>query len=221
MTVDKNIKKINALFDEIASYYDKMNNFISFGTQYFIKKSAISKLNIKKSSRVLDLACGTGDIVKIASSIECEIIGLDISNNMLEIAKEKNPEKEFILGDILSLPFSDFEFNYAIITFGLRNVENRTRALSEINRILKKGGKFLHLDFGEHNFFSKIFDYFTPLIVKIFKVKKDNYNYLIQSKNEYPEPNELIEEFKKAGFRLVNRKDYLFGAISAQIMEKI
>ena len=174
MTVDKNIKKINALFDEIASYYDKMNNFISFGTQYFIKKSAISKLNIKKSSRVLDLACGTGDIVKIASSIECEIIGLDISNNMLEIAKEKNPEKEFILGDILSLPFSDFEFNYAIITFGLRNVENRTRALSEINRILKKGGKFLHLDFGEHNFFSKIFDYFTPLIVKIFKVKKDN-----------------------------------------------
>ncbi|MBR2068393.1 MAG: ubiquinone/menaquinone biosynthesis methyltransferase [Candidatus Gastranaerophilales bacterium] len=221
MAIDKNPKKITKIFNEISSYYDFMNNLISFGLHYFIKIIAVNNLKIKKNSKVLDLACGTGDIVKIISKKEdIDITGLDISEKMLDIAKKKNPDKKFIEGDILNLPFLDSEFDYVTITFGLRNIENRQKALSEIYRVLKNKGRFLHLDFGEHNFISKIFDTLTPFIVKIFNKDKASYEYLIKSKNDFLQPDDLVEEFKNAGFKLLCKKYCLFKTISFQIMEK-
>jgi len=222
MQINKNPTKIKQLFDEIASYYDFINNIISFFTHYFIKILAIKDLKIKDNSKILDLACGTGDITKIVSKYypKTDITGLDISDKMLDIAKKKNPDNKFVLGDILNLPFKDNKFNYITIFFGLRNVENRTNAINEIYRVLKKDGLFLHLDFGEDNFLSKIFDFLTPLIAKFFRKNIEHYKYLIESKNDYPKPDDLIEEFKHAGFKFVSKKYFLFKTISCQIMKK-
>ena len=140
---------------------------------------------------------------------------------MLDKAKLKNPDKKFILGDILNMPFQNEEFDCATIAFGLRNIENRTLAISEIHRILKKGGLLLHLDFGKHNLISKIFNITTPFCIKIFAKNKSSYEYLIKSKNDYPEPDELINEFQNSGFKLINKKYYLFNAVSSQIFQKI
>ncbi len=221
MTCDKNPEKISKMFDEISPYYDKMNNFISFGTHYLIKKIALKNLKIGKNSYVLDLCCGTGDFTHIISKIEpkSKIIGLDNSVEMLKLAKIKNPKKAFMHGDCTNLPFAADEFDYITIGFGLRNIENRKKAISEIYRTLKTGGKFLHIDFGKHNLSSKIFDFIVNLAGRLCQADK-NYKYLIESKNEYPEPDELIKEFEVQGFKLLKHQDFLFGVISYQIFGK-
>lgn len=219
---DKNPEIIKNIFNDIAGYYDKMNSIISFGLHYLIKKSAINLLCIKENSLILDLCCGTGDITKIVNAVSpsSKVIGVDNSEKMLIKAKMKNPDNLFVQADCTNLPFKNSEFDYASISFGLRNIQNRTSAISEIYRVLKSDGKFLHLDFGEHNIFSKIFDFSLTVIINIVPINKEHYKYLIESKKQYPRPTELINEFKNAGFSFIKKKNYLFGVITAIIMQK-
>lgn len=222
MTCDKGTERIKKMFDEISKYYDKMNNIISLGCHYIIKYLAIRKLDLKPRSMILDLCCGTGDFTQIISKFypRVKVIGLDISDEMLKLAKTKNPIGVFMKGDCTNLPFENAEFDYVTMGFGLRNIEDRKKTLSEIYRVLDNGGKFLQLDFGKHNFISRIFDFIVPLFAKITGANENHYKYLINSKNEFPEPDNLIREFEDAGFKYVARRDYLFGVISMQIMEK-
>lgn len=222
MACDKDPQKIQNMFEEIASYYDKMNNFISFGSHLVVKFLAIKELDIKPRTMVLDLCCGTGDFTKIISKYfpRAKVIGLDFSKNMISIAKQKNPKGVFMQGDCTALPFGEGEFDYITMGFGLRNIKNRGAALSEIYRVLEKGGKFLQLDFGEHNKISRVFDFLVPLFARILKVNSGHYKYLLDSKDEFPKPAELIKEFELYGFKFVKRCDYLFGTICAQILEK-
>lgn len=222
MNDKKNPEKIKNMFDEISSYYDRMNNLISFGLHKIIKIKVLKELNIKSKSMILDICCGTGDFTQIIAKLQPKsyIIGLDISEKMLKIAKKKNPNKTFMVGDVTSLPFKNEEFDYITVGFGLRNIQDRQKALNEIYRTLKNGGKFLHLDFGMHNKISKVFDYIVPFIAKIEKVNFNSYEYLADSKKTFPEPLELISEFNEHGFKTVKKIDFLFGAISAQIMTK-
>ncbi len=222
MQCDKNPKKIQNMFDEISTYYDKMNNLISFGTHYIIKILSIKMLEIKPNTIILDTCCGTGDFSKIISKIypKTKIIGLDFSVSMIKLAKQKSPKNVFIQGDCTALPFSENEFDYIIMGFGLRNINDRKKALSEVFRVLKDGGKFLHLDFGNHNFLSKIFNIFVPIIVKFAGKNSEHYKYLLESKESFPTPDILIKEFESAGFKFLKRQDYLFGTISAQITYK-
>lgn len=222
MPCDKSLEKVKETFDNISSYYDKTNNLMSLGTHYLIKYLALKSLVIKNESMVLDLCCGTGDFTKIfsCSSPSSKVIGLDNSIEMLKLAKAKNPNKAFIQGDCLNLPFGENEFDIVTIGFGLRNIEDRKKALSQIHKVLKDGGQFLHLDFGKHNIFSKIFDLYVKFLSVFFIKNPESYLYLIESKNEYPQPDELIKEFENSGFKLLKRKDFIFGVISAQVFTK-
>ena len=151
---------------------------------------------------------------------QSKITGLDNCENMLKIARTKNPEADFILKDCLKTGFKDDKFNYITMAFGLRNVEQRGEALKEIYRILKPEGQFLHLDFAKHNLFNKIFNLTTSIFIKFFIAHKNHYRYLIESKNEYPEPDLLIEEFKQAGFKNFKKKYFLCKTICAIVCEK-
>ena len=136
---DKSPQKIKNMFDNIAPYYDQMNDYISVFTHKIIKKSAVKLLKIKPNSLVLDLCCGSGDFSEIITKIEqkAKVIGLDSSLNMLKLARRKHPELVFMEGDCTDLPFNN-EFDYITIGFGLRNLQNRELAISQIY-------KFLHL----------------------------------------------------------------------------
>lgn len=218
---DKSPENIKNLFNEIAQYYDKVNNFISMGTHYIIKLLALKALDIKPRAMVLDICCGTGDFTQLVQKFypRAKIIGIDFSQNMLKLAKLKNPKGVFLQADCTNLPFKDNDFDYVTASFGLRNVQERTKAISEIYRVLNDDGKFLHLDFGNHNKLSKIFDIIVPICAKLLKLNTEHYKYLTDSKNEFPEPDELIKEFENSRFTLLKRKDFLFGAISAQILQ--
>lgn len=222
MTTNKNPEKIQTMFDEISSCYDKMNNIISLGTHNIIKYLAIRNFDIIPRTNILDICCGTGDFTRIIMNFypRTKVIGLDFSQKMVKLAKTKNPKGVFIQGDCTNLPFSDNEFNSITMGFGLRNIENRLTALKEAYRVLCKGGKFLHLDFGYHNIWGTMFDVLTNIIL-IFIPNKEHYKYLIQSKNEFPEPDELIKEFELAGFKCEKVCNFMFGAISAQIYTKL
>ncbi len=222
MTVFKAPEYIQNLFNLIAEKYDLLNNAMSFGLHKIIKKDCIKLLNLKEGTNILDGCCGTGDMARFVKEIQplSEVTGVDFSENMLNIAEKKVKNVHFMKKDVTSTDFPDNSFDAVIMGFGLRNISNPERALSEILRILKPGGKFLHLDFGQKNFASSLFNLIIPISAFIFGGDFKSYFYLIKSKNAFPEPDELISDFEKGGFVFVKRKDYLFGIISTQILRK-
>jgi demethylmenaquinone methyltransferase/2-methoxy-6-polyprenyl-1,4-benzoquinol methylase len=109
-----------------------MNNKISLGSHYIIKILALKQLVLRENMMILDACCGTGDFVRILSKSGLRVIGLDFSKEMIKIAKSKNPHGVFIHGDVTDLAFGENEFDVITMGFGLRNVENRKKALEEI-----------------------------------------------------------------------------------------
>ncbi|MBR6098516.1 ubiquinone/menaquinone biosynthesis methyltransferase [bacterium] len=223
MTTDKTPEKISEMFDDIALNYDRNNNIISLGLHNRIKKLALKNLTLKDNFKILDICCGTGDIEKILlkTKYALDITGIDFSEKMLLIANDCHSDKvHFIKADATDLPFEDNSFDTITMTFGLRNIQNRTKAIKEAYRVLRKDGEFLHLDFGVKNFPSKIFDFIAKTGIKLFYKDKLPYEYLINSKKEFPEPDEIIKEFAAENFKLKKKKDFLLGIISMQIYTK-
>jgi demethylmenaquinone methyltransferase/2-methoxy-6-polyprenyl-1,4-benzoquinol methylase len=223
MTTDKNPEKIANMFDNIAHSYDRNNNIISLGLHKKVKELALSELNYENEMKILDICSGTGDIEEIllGKKYNLDITGVDFSNKMLDVARQKFFDKiHFICADAANLPFSNNVFDIITMTFGLRNIQNREKAIQEAYRVLKPSGQILHLDFGVKNFPSKVFDFVAKSGIKLFYGNKLPYEYLINSKREFPQPEELVKEFESAGFKLKKRKDYLLGVISAQIYIK-
>ena len=221
--ITKDTQKIKNLFNEIAIYYDKMNNIISFGTHYIIKFLALRTLNLAPRTMLLDLCCGTGDNSRLLNKFfpRVKVIGLDFSANMVKIAKLKNPSSVFMQGDCTNLPFGENEFDYITISFGLRNIPDKDLALNQMYRVLKRGGKVMHLDVGNHNFAFKIFTFLIPIFAKIFRKSLDNYNYLKDSVNEFLEPEELVKLFETHNFKHIKTTNYLLGAIASEVFEKM
>ncbi len=222
MKYDKSPQAIQTMFNMIATRYDSINNIMSFGTHLSVKSACVKSLNIKPHDNVLDLCCGTGDLAGLIKSLypQACVTGIDFSENMLDIAKDKYPNIKFFQGDATNLPYQDNTFDIVTMGFGLRNIQNAEKAVEEVYRILKPNGKFLHLDFGEKNIISKIYDKITPFIVSRFTDNASAYSYLIKSRQIFPKPAELIKDFESKGFKLYKREDYLFGVISSQIMVK-
>ena len=216
--MNKSPKNIQKIFNTIAKNYDKLNDIISFGMQKRIKQKCINFLNISENTKLLDLCTGTGDLISLAKVKNS--IGVDFSENMLTIAKNKHPEYEFIQADCTRLPFGDNSFDIITMGYGLRNIENRKQALKEIYRVLKPNGEFLQLDFGNKNFAGKFFEILVPNFAKMMNADKDAYKYLVESKQNFPEPKELIKEIEKQGFKIKTYKFFIFNAISCQIFTK-
>jgi len=222
MKLDKSPQTIQTMFNVISDKYDFINKLISFGTQSIIKQSCINLLKVKPYSNVLDLCTGTGDMSRFVKKNQpkANVIGIDFSEKMIEIAKNKNNNINYFLGDVTNLPFSDNMFDYAIMSFGLRNILNSEKAIDEVYRILKPNGLFLHLDFGEKNCLNRLFDTIVPHITGIFTENKYAYDYLINSKRQFLVPDDLIKDFESKGFVLKIKKNFIFNTISCQIMEK-
>lgn len=222
MSFDKSPQKIQIMFNIIANRYDFLNNLMSLSTQRYIKYKSIKNLNIKPHDKIIDLCCGTGDLSIIIKQIEpqADVTGIDFSDKMLEVAKQKSQNIQYLQGDVTALPYPDNTFDCAVMGFGLRNIQNAEKAVEEAYRILKPGGCFMHLDFGKKNLISKVFDITIPVLTKLFTENYSAYTYLIKSKQIFPEPEDLIKDFESKGFRLKKRQDFLFGVISMQVMVK-
>ena len=220
--MDKSPDKIQHIFDKISSYYDFMNNIISFGTHKIIKKECVKMLNIPNRARVLDLCCGTGDTAWIIKKLykRSNVIGVDISEKMLNIARNKCRYVEFYNMDVSALSFEKCYFDIVTCTFGLRNVCNIESVFAAVYKVLRHGGEFMTLDFGYKNIFSKLFDKYVLFISKLLKKNLLAYNYLVQSKKEFVLPEEIIEIASKFNLHPTSKREFLFGTISMIIFTK-
>lgn len=220
------------IFDNLAKKYDDTTVLLSFGTKKSIDQKAIDKMPFPENAKVLDVCTGSGDIaVKIAKEYpDSQIIALDASEKMLEVAKIKAKDIKnikFIKGDALNLPFEDDSFDVAIISFGLRNLESLKNGLLEMQRVVKSNGFVVNIDQGKpSNFLFKIiyYSYFyniSPILGKLVfhRGEFNSFKYLPESNKYFPEQKELVKIFEELGFKNVKNYNYWMGAIAQQIAE--
>jgi demethylmenaquinone methyltransferase/2-methoxy-6-polyprenyl-1,4-benzoquinol methylase len=218
-------EQVKQMFDTISGNYDNLNRVISLGTDNKWRKKVIKMVADRNPDSILDIATGTGDLaIKFASATQANrIIGLDLSEGMLSMAKKKISGSEisekliFVQGDSEALDFEDNLFDVVTVSFGIRNFENLEKGLSEIYRVLKKDGLFVILETsvptkspfkqGYHFYSRRI----LPLIGKLFSKDKVAYSYLSESASLFPFGNELNNILRKNGFIEVENEPQTFG----------
>ncbi len=224
---------VNKVFDDVASRYDLMNDLMSGGIHRLWKDAFVARLNPPRQGnrpyRVLDMAGGSGDIAERivnASHGFAQVTVSDINQEMLNegIKRAKGwrftGQAEFIRANAEELPFADNSFDAYTIAFGIRNVPRIDRALSEAFRVLKRGGRFLCLEFSHPDVpgLDRIYDMFSKTVIpplgKVITGDSAPYTYLIESITQFPEPARFSAMMADAGFSRITHTP-LSGNIAA------
>ncbi len=230
---DAKKKQVAEMFDSISGKYDFLNHFLSLGIDIRWRKKAIKMLKDLQPKQILDIATGTGDFAIEALSLNPnKVIGVDISEGMLDVGRKKMVKKGYSeiidmqSGDSENLHFEDNKFDAVIVAFGVRNFENLEKGLSEMNRVLRPGGKAVILEFSKPTVFpfKQLYNfYFRWILPKIGKVvSKDNaaYTYLPESVKSFPYGNDFLEILKKTGYKNTKCRPLTLGISSIYVGEK-
>ena len=220
-------EQVEAMFDTIAPRYDLLNRVLSFGIDQRWRRQAVDLLRDAAPRRILDVATGTADLALQVLSLEPEkVVGVDISEEMLRIGRKKVEEAgeegrvELRKGDSERLPFSDSQFDAAMVAFGVRNFENLGRGLVEIQRVLRPGGKIVVLEFSHprafpvkqvYGFYSR---YVLPRIGGAVSGDAGAYKYLPDSVAAFPDGEDFLSQLRASGFDELHWKPLTFGVAS-------
>lgn len=224
-------ERVNDVFHKVASRYDLMNDFMSAGLHRLWKDTMISMLAPPKDKdfKVLDVAGGTGDIAfRIANSAgpKAHITVCDINTSMLGVGEERAAKEklekqvDFQEGNAEELPFEDNSFDAYTIAFGIRNVPRLAQAVSEARRVLKRGGRFMCLEFSKVDvpIMDKIYESYSfnaiPLMGEIVAKDRDSYQYLVESIRKFPNQARFEQIIRDEGFSRVMHRN-LTGGIAA------
>jgi demethylmenaquinone methyltransferase / 2-methoxy-6-polyprenyl-1,4-benzoquinol methylase len=207
-------EQVARMFDSISGRYDFLNHFLSLGIDIAWRKRAIRQLKKVQPKLILDVATGTGDFAVEALKLNPEkVIGIDISEGMLQVGRKKMKELgvdgliELLSGDSEKLPFPENKFDAVIVAFGVRNFENLEKGLSEMYRVLRPGGKVVILEFSKPTAFpfrQAYRFYFNFVLPKLGKwISKDNvaYTYLPESVQAFPDGNRFTAILSNLGFK--------------------
>ncbi|MFV9972371.1 MAG: bifunctional demethylmenaquinone methyltransferase/2-methoxy-6-polyprenyl-1,4-benzoquinol methylase UbiE [Francisella endosymbiont of Hyalomma asiaticum] len=225
-------KKVAGVFHSVAAKYDLMNDLMSFGIHRIWKKQTIAKSYVRKGDNVLDLAGGTGDLAyKFCQMVgsQGKVILSDINSSMLELGKEKLTNKgcvgniEYVQANAECLPFADNYFDCITISFGLRNVTDKYKALASMCRVLKPAGRLLVLEFSKLiiPLLSKVYDEYSfkalPFLGKIITQDAESYKYLAESIRKHPDQQTLKRIMYDAGFDNVEYQNMTGGIVALHI----
>ncbi len=226
-------EQVAEMFNSISGKYDFLNHFLSLGIDILWRKKAVKLLEKDQPKTLLDIATGTGDFAIEALKLQPEkVIGVDISEGMLEVGREKLKKKkldhiiDLQLGDSEKLLFDNNIFDAVIVSFGVRNFENLEMGLADMYRVLKPGGKTVILEFSKPTKFpfKNIYNfYFKSILPKIGRlVSKDQaaYTYLPESVQAFPDGSGFLNVLNKVGFKNTRCKPLTFGISSIYIGEK-
>jgi len=207
--------EVEQMFDRIAPRYDLLNRVLSLGIDVWWRKRAIAYLQTAQPAEILDVATGTADVaIQMAKILKPQrIVGIDIANQMLELGRGKIAAlglSDLITletGDSERLRFEDGSFDAVTVAFGVRNFENLEKGLSEMNRVLRSGGRVVILEFSKPHVFpikqlyNAYFKYVLPLIGRLTSRDMRAYTYLFESVQAFPEGNQFTEILTKTGFQ--------------------
>ena len=216
---------VQGVFDQVFDKYDLMNDFMSLGVHRSWKKTLLNMMNPFKNQKLIDVACGTGDIGKLYldnTDKENFITCVDPNEGMIAKGKEKLKKYNninWVISSAENLPLKENSFDFYTISFGLRNTKDLDKSLSEAHRVLKPGGRFFCLEFSKIqnenlDFVYKQYSKIIPLIGKFIVGQKEPYQYLIESIENFLNQDELIDLMKKNRFEKCSYRNLSGGIVS-------
>uniref|UniRef100_A0A6U9Q2L1 2-methoxy-6-polyprenyl-1,4-benzoquinol methylase, mitochondrial n=1 Tax=Picocystis salinarum TaxID=88271 RepID=A0A6U9Q2L1_9CHLO len=238
---DAKADMVHQVFARVAPSYDVMNDAMSGGLHRRWKDNMVEKLRPFASMRHLDVAGGTGDVAfrvlrqmlaqerKLGVGVERRgtVTACDINQNMLDVGMERARQQgldgsnlNFVRGDAEELPFEDESMDAYTIAFGLRNVTRKDRALSEAHRVLRRGGRFLCLEFSrvENPLLARLYDVYSfriiPEMGRAIAGDRESYQYLVESIRRFPAQQELSHMVREAGFKHVQCENVMSGVVA-------
>jgi demethylmenaquinone methyltransferase/2-methoxy-6-polyprenyl-1,4-benzoquinol methylase len=244
---DQRAAKVNHLFATIASRYDFINDLQSFGLHRRWKNRLVRLAKVAPGDRALDVCCGTGDIAQRLARAGAKVTGLDFSEPMLAVARQRSADRrghgsgpaiqeladsavrapEFIQGDATKLPFEVNTFDIVSVGYGLRNLTSWETGLTEMLRVTRPGGRVLVLDFGKPDNALWRWLYFTylrlfvPVLGLVFCGNASAYAYILESLKHYPAQNGVAAKMRELGMKNVRIVNLLGGVMSINYGEKV
>ena len=211
---------VRSMFDRISPVYDAMNRTMTMGLDQRWRRATVAAV-VQPGDRVLDACCGTGDLAVAALQAGATVTGLDFSERMLERARRKSDEIDWVQGDAEKLPFEDAGFDAATVGFGVRNLADLERGLTELRRVLRPGGRVAILEITRPSgllapFYRLWFDGFVPLLGKVLP-GGSAYTYLPASVRRFPGPDQLAGLLRGAGFEDVRWRTFAGGIVALHI----
>ena len=216
---------VQSVFDQVFDKYDLMNDFMSLGIHRLWKKSMLNMMNPSYNQKLIDVACGTGDIAKLYLNNvnkNSEITCVDPNKGMISKGKEKLDRYKninWIIAPAEKLPLSENSFDFYTISFGLRNTKNLDKSLSEAYRVLKPGGRYMCLEFSKIqnsnlDFLYKNYSKLIPYIGKAVVGDKEPYEYLTKSIEEFVNQEELIDLMRQNNFKNCSYRNLSGGIVA-------
>ncbi|QBZ82381.1 Ubiquinone/menaquinone biosynthesis C-methyltransferase UbiE [Hydrogenovibrio crunogenus] len=219
--LEEKVKKVKGVFDSVAGNYDIMNDVMSFGIHRLWKRHAIELSGIRPGNVVLDLAGGTGDLTKAFAKRVGKtgrVVLADINESMVRVGRDRLTNEgvignvDYTITNAEALTYPDNTFDLVTISFGLRNVTNKDKALEEIYRVLKPGGQLMVLEFSKvtQPLLAKAYDFYSfsilPKMGKLIADDEASYQYLAESIRMHPDQETLKQMMLEAGF---DKAEYL------------
>ncbi|MGL4821348.1 MAG: demethylmenaquinone methyltransferase [Bacilli bacterium] len=227
-------ERVHAVFEKIYTDYDRMNDIISMSQHDRWRSDVMHVMQVPVGAKALDLCCGTADwtiAIGKETGSSGEVVGLDFSQNMLSIGREKVMQSglehvTLVHGNAMELPYEDNTFDYVTIGFGMRNVPDRHVVMKEMQRVLKPGGLAVCLEtsqptipgFRQGYYF--YFKFIMPLLGKLFARSYEEYVWLHESSASFPGAKALAADFERAGFQDVSFRRYTMGVVAAHFARK-
>ncbi len=217
-------KLIRDVFNKVAPRYDLMNDAMSFGIHRFWKSKLVSLATPQKNQIIVDLAGGTGDVAIKLSKYCNTVVIAEPSLSMIR-AGQKRHKLVCVSAIGESLPFEDNSIDTLTISFGIRNATHMQKCLSEIERVLKPGGRLLCLEFSKpQRWLKPIYDlysyYVIPRLGSAIAGQPEAYSYLIESIRKFPDQEEMMQLMEKAGFVNTEYRNLSFGIACIHIGTK-
>lgn len=222
---------VHEVFESIAPKYDRMNTLLSFRRHKIWRKFTMKKMNVQPNQTAIDVCCGTCDwTLSLAKAVgtDGQVIGLDFSQNMLQIGEEKRQQLNFdqiklVHGNAMELLYAEDSFDYATIGFALRNVPDLKKVLSEMKRVVKPGGMVVSLELSKpvwpifKQLYYFYFNYLLPLFGKLFADRFEQYRWLPESLKNFPDSKQLAAIFEEVGLERVETYLLTGGIVAVHI----
>ncbi|MCF2705999.1 demethylmenaquinone methyltransferase [Arcanobacterium haemolyticum] len=219
-TLSKKSSDVAHMFDQVAARYDLTNDLTSLGQVRVWREAMAHAVDARPGLKVLDVAAGTGTSSAAYASRGAEVIASDFSAGMIAEGKRRHPELTFVEADALNLPFDDESFDVATISYGLRNVEDTKRALEEMMRVVKPGGKLVVAEFSTPTWkpFRELYRFYLgtvmPAVSALFSSDDEAYDYLTESILAWPAQEDLALLIQDAGWRKVEYRNLSGGIVA-------
>lgn len=218
--LEKEPDEVAGMFDEVAPRYDLTNQVLSAGNAGLWRLATVKAIAPQPGERILDVACGTGTSTVAIQAKHATAVGIDFSAGMIREAKRRHPGIEFIQGDAQALPFADGEFDAVTISFGLRNVNEPRKALDEMYRVLRPGGRAIITEFSTPPIgvvraaYGGYLKHVLPRIADLASSNPEAYRYLGESIEDWPDQAQLASWLRGAGLTRVAYRNLTAGIVA-------